>query len=145
LGGRRRTNGVLRRFVTQLWGNKIYYEDDLRKLLNISVNEQCSDLYCHTLRCKHLLVEKKGTDIRKVENSLTKTLNRLRDKGYKVDELVLIVKSMRKMYGLKRDKEKYLVIVNTGDRYKIKGLLVRCFTEEEINRRLVRRYYLGGG
>lgn len=144
LNSRKKLDRVLKRFKTLIWGNKAYFEDDLRELLDIPRDAQCADLYCHTLRCKHLLIEKKGTDIRKADIQLAKTLKKLKKRGYKVDELVIIVKTMGNIYGVRRDKDKYLVIASTGDRYKINGILVRCFTIEEIRRKNspIPKYYL---
>jgi len=143
LGGKRTSNGILRRFAEQLMDRDVLFEDGLREFLGISENETCADLYGHVRECKHVLVEKIGVDVRKALIPLRETLKRLKEKKCKVGEVVIIMETTGRTPFFRRDRKRFAIDVKTNRNYDIDGVSLRIFTVEEVRRGIVSNFYGG--
>jgi len=121
----------------------VLFEEDLRKLLGISENETCADLYGHVRECKRILVEKIGVDIRKALTPLKETLKRLKDKNYRVEEVVIIMETTGRTPFFRRNRRRYAIDTRTNRNYDIDGVSLRIFTIEEVRRGIVSNFYGG--
>jgi hypothetical protein len=97
-------------------------EADLTKLgLDPKDKGKISDRYVHYSSCKHAVIEGKGTTVHKAIEQIERTMNRLLNKGHKVDFAIIIMKRLNhsEQRKFKRGRDRVLFNPQTREPYTV--------------------------
>lgn len=97
-------------------------EADLVRLgLDPKDKGKISDRYVHYNSCKHVVIEGKGTTVRKAIEQIERTTDRLLNKGHKVDFAIIIMKRLNhiEQRKFKRGRDKVLFNPQTREPYTV--------------------------